>query len=143
MKNQYYVPAHIWWNEATPQRSSFPYHWCTPGGKIEKDETPLRALNRELREELNLNILDASLAKLVFSIDLDPPVTERQLNVTCYQINWKNIIGELKPGDGIIGVGWFSAEELENLKMTPSDKFNIDKLIQLLKWLNLKKYIIG
>lgn len=37
--------------------------WAIPGGKLEKDETALHALMREIKEELNL---DAAREELVF-----------------------------------------------------------------------------
>lgn len=39
-------------------------YWEFPGGKIEDDETPLDALKRELKEEINISIDEASSSYL-------------------------------------------------------------------------------
>ena len=41
--------------------------WEFPGGKIEKDETPERALVRELSEELSITVSESDLTPITFA----------------------------------------------------------------------------
>ena len=39
-----------------PDNKNYPDMWELPGGKIEEDESPWEAINREWKEELDINI---------------------------------------------------------------------------------------
>jgi 8-oxo-dGTP diphosphatase len=41
-----------------PAGKPYPGYWEFPGGKIEPDETPAQAIIREIKEELNIEVLD-------------------------------------------------------------------------------------
>jgi 8-oxo-dGTP diphosphatase len=43
-----------------PEGKPYPGYWEFPGGKIEPDETPAQAISRELKEELNINVHEAT-----------------------------------------------------------------------------------
>jgi len=42
---------------------SFPNHWDLFGGHVEENETPEKALVRELKEELNVDVVDYHFCK--------------------------------------------------------------------------------
>ena len=50
--------GHVLMGERRPEKI-YPLHWEFPGGKLEPTEDALQALQRELREELAIDVLDA------------------------------------------------------------------------------------
>ena len=60
---------------------SHPNYWSFIGGKIEKNETPLEALNREIKEELGLKIKNI---EFVDKIELKVEKTGKKLKIFGY-----------------------------------------------------------
>ena len=110
--------------------TSYPFHWCTPGGKFEPekgDKTHRDALARELREELLVE-LSGELGSVVYEREIRSTRTGDVCEVICYRIDFRNIVGTPRPGDGTIGVGWFDPSSLHTLDMTPADNAEIEAL---------------
>jgi 8-oxo-dGTP diphosphatase len=113
--------------------SSFPWTWCTAGGKVEPGEAPIDALRRELREELALELDLGVVPLIVFDTEIDPPAVRRSLRVTCYRVQPTHLNGRPIPGDKITGVGWFSAINLYSIDLAPADHARRNDLLHALE----------
>lgn len=94
--------------------------WEFPGGKIEIGETSQEALEREIKEELDVCI---EVGELIDTIEYDYP--KFHLSMDCF---WCRIIsGELVLKEAEAGK-WLTKAELESVEWLPADVTLIEKI---------------
>lgn len=103
------------------QRSLEKHHgglWEFPGGKVEGAEIPVKALIRELHEELGIAVQDSACKPAGFAEERSP-TAQNPIVILLYTIDkWD---GEPQALEGE-GIGWFTAKEIADLDKPPLDQ---------------------
>ncbi|SCW68625.1 8-oxo-dGTP diphosphatase [Ruminococcaceae bacterium YRB3002] len=99
--------------------------WEFPGGKMEPGETARDALVREIREELNANIV---VGDLLMTVEHDYP--EFHLSMDCF---W----AELAEGSDLVlleheASKWLSVNELDSVEWLPADVRVVEEIRKVL-----------
>ncbi|MGL4488669.1 MAG: NUDIX domain-containing protein [Rhizobiaceae bacterium] len=101
-----------------PGKGSFAF----PGGKVEPGEALDIAIKRELLEETNLELLDATLYDVL-------PVSGASGDYLLHVYLARAIAGVPKAGDDAASFGWYSQEEMRGLTMPQSVRDMVAKLL--------------
>ena len=88
--------------------------WEFPGGKIEPGERPEAALQREIQEELDIDI---TISRFLCTTDYDYPLFH--LTMHCYLCEIKSGEIELREHKS---ARWLTAETLDSVEWLPADK---------------------
>lgn len=97
-------------------------YWEAPGGKVEPGESPIEALRREIREELDTEI---SVDKFLTTIEWDYP--KFHLTMHCYMCS---LLCESLHLNEHEAAKWLNREDIHSVNWLPADEILIPKIIE-------------
>ena len=101
-----------------------------PGGKRETGETDHQTLLREIKEELDVDLIENSLQYFgTFQSQADGHAKGIEVKMTCYTGNYQ---GTLKASSEIEKIVWLTYEDIENVSPVDQIIFNFLKNKELL-----------
>ena len=99
--------------------------WEFPGGKMETGESPQEALKREIREELDADIV---VNELLETVEWDYP--NFHLTMHCFICN---LLSESLHLNEHEAATWLNLENLRSVKWLPADEILLDRIAEYLK----------
>jgi len=106
-----------WLMQCRPLEKDHGGLWEFPGGKVEHAEIPVKALIRELREELGIEVRADDCEPVGFA---ETQGGEGQPPIVILLYNLKHWSGEPRSLEGA-RIGWFGRDEIAGLNKPPLD----------------------
>ena len=101
---------------------AFPLKWEFPGGKVERDENHFTAVNRELKEELDIEVQEAGLlTQYEYSYKDGPAVSLHFYRIKAFHGDVKNLVFQQ--------ISWVKLRDLETLDFLAGDRPLIEELV--------------
>ena len=100
--------------------------WSLPGGGAKKSENSKDAAVRELYEETGINVAGSSLGTLGNFVHKHPGFSYESY---IYFVELDSILEPKKQALEIADAGWFSLEQIDELKLSKDVVFSIEKYL--------------
>lgn len=112
------------------RRAVSPYKnwWDIPGGFLDVHEDPIRGLQRELREELGIKILNPTFLNIALGFYPSVP-PQSTLNLNFYATRFT---GKLRPHDDVASYAWHALRQLPKNIAFKNNRLALQDLKRLL-----------
>lgn len=101
--------------------------WEFPGGKVEKDESVAQALARELKEEVDIDVLTCLPLTTINHTYAEKNGEDKKVCLDVFIVD--NFIGEPSAQEGQ-EEGWFTLDELQKLNFPKANDAIIKELVR-------------
>lgn len=103
--------------------------WEFPGGKVDNGETVLDAAIRESKEEMALDIYPLSPPETIESriIPDGKHAGKPYKALGCFALSQSP--EQIAPLDGVDEAGWFTADQIRSMDITPTTRTIVDRLL--------------
>jgi predicted NUDIX family NTP pyrophosphohydrolase len=114
--------------------------WSIPKGELNKDEEPIHAAERELREETGITVKGNLLAltpvklksnKIIYAWALEQDFNPLEIQSNLFEIEWPPSSGQKKQFPEMDKGSWFTVEEAK-IKILAAQKPFIDELEKMI-----------
>ncbi len=101
--------------------------WAIPGGLVKLGETLQEAAEREIHEETGLII---KAREPVHTFDLIERDSDGEIlfHYVIVDLLADYVEGEVRPADDVSDAGWFHPDEVQNLDITKTTKYLLEKM---------------
>jgi 8-oxo-dGTP diphosphatase len=100
-------------------------HFIQPGGKVDAGESPLAALARELKEELDCTLVDADFCGIFFADAANEP--GRTVEAALYRVR---IAGLIKLQAEIAELAWLDPRVPTNISLAPLTRDQVMEIVR-------------
>lgn len=98
------------------EKDNFTTDFILPGGRIESGESELACLKREIKEELDTDLVLDGISFLGEFTDIAAGDPTKDVSIRLYL---GDISGKIKPSNEIKKVYWLSKEDFEHKRLSP------------------------
>ncbi len=92
--------------------------WAIPGGRLRFGESLKEACEREILEETGVRVKAGEIVHVFEVLDRDPQNGIR-FHYVIIDLLAEYVSGELQAGDDALQVGWFTPQDIKQIKVNP------------------------
>lgn len=104
------------------EKDNFTSDFLMPGGQLDKNESDVDCLTREIKEELDVNVDKSGLKFIDEYTDIAGGDATKDVYIKLYQ---GKIIGQPTPSQEIVKLHWIGKDDLANTRVSPIIKNKI------------------